>query len=256
MAAQPKAKKMRADVALVERGLVESRSKAAAMIMAGQVFVGDERVAKAGEKVAADAELSLKGLRRFVSRGGEKLEQALERFAAEGLEVRERVAVDVGASTGGFTDCLLQRGAAKVYAVDVGYGQLHQALRDDARVVSRERTNARHLTADDFDEAITLVVCDASFIGIGKLIGAMASFLEPGGDLVTLVKPQFEVGKEVATKHKGVIPEGEARQRAIAEAIAAIEQAGFTIVARADSALRGPKGNLEHLVWARRVNSP
>ena len=133
--------------------------------------------------------------------------------------------------------------------------RLHQALRDDARVVCRERTNARHLSRDDFDEPITLAVCDASFIGIGKLIGAIAGFLEPSGDLVTLVKPQFEVGKEIATKHKGVIPEGEARERAIAEAIAAIEAAGFSIEARADSAVRGPKGNLEHLVWARRVTT-
>jgi 23S rRNA (cytidine1920-2'-O)/16S rRNA (cytidine1409-2'-O)-methyltransferase len=163
--------------------------------------------------------------------------------------------VDVGASTGGFTDCLLQRGATRVYAVDVGWGQLHPKLRNDPRVVCRERTNARHLTPDDFEEPIDLVVCDASFIGIGKLIGAIASFLRPGGDLVTLVKPQFEVGKAVASKHKGVIPEGAAREGAIADAVATIEAAGFSIEARADSALRGPKGNLEHLVWARRSGS-
>jgi len=254
------AKKIRADVALVERGLAESRTKAQAMIMAGQVFRGQERVQKAGEKVPLDAELTVKGLRRFVSRGGEKLEHALERFASiddgERLAIEGRVAVDVGASTGGFTDCLLQRGVAKVYAVDVGWGQLHPRLRNDPRVVCRERTNARTLSKGDFSEPITLVVVDASFIGIDKLIGAIASFLEPGGDLVTLVKPQFEVGKEVATKHKGVIPEGEARQQAIAAALTTIEEAGFTVVARADSALKGPKGNLEHLVWARRVNDP
>ncbi|MEZ4445881.1 MAG: TlyA family RNA methyltransferase [Polyangiaceae bacterium] len=247
-----KPKKQRADLLLVERGLVDSRSRAQALIMAGQVFSGDRRVEKAGDKLAPDAELSVKEQPRFVSRGGDKLAHALDAFAPLGLSVADRVAVDVGASTGGFTDCLLQRGTTRVHAVDVGWGQLHPKLRDDPRVDCRERTNARHLTAADFPTPIDLVVVDASFIGIAKLLDAIASFLRPGGDLVALIKPQFEVGKEVAQKTRGVIRDEAAREIAITAALTSLEEAGFTIMARVDSTVRGPKGNLEHLVWARR----
>jgi 23S rRNA (cytidine1920-2'-O)/16S rRNA (cytidine1409-2'-O)-methyltransferase len=246
-------KKVRADVLVLERGLADSRTKAQAMIMAGQVFRGETRIEKPGDKVYVDAELRVSGLRRFVSRGGDKLDHALTAFD---LDVHDKIAVDVGSSTGGFSDCLLQRGAARIYAVDVGRGQLHQKLLQDERVICRERTNARHLGPDDFDDSIDLVVVDASFIGIDKLIGAIASFLQPGGDLVVLIKPQFEVGKAIAQRFKGVIRDPAIRQEAIDAATRSIEAAGFEIVGARDSALRGPKGNLEHLVWAKRHPAP
>jgi 23S rRNA (cytidine1920-2'-O)/16S rRNA (cytidine1409-2'-O)-methyltransferase len=193
---------------------------------------------------------------RFVSRGGEKLAHALETFAAAGLRVTDAVALDVGASTGGFTDCLLQRGARRVYAVDVGHGQLHAKLRADPRVVVRERTNARSLRATDFDGPINLVVVDASFIGMAQLIDAIARVLEPGGDLVALVKPQFEAGREAASRGRGVIRDRSVRDSAIASARLAIERAGFRVVAETDSAVRGPKGNVERLVYAKRLAAP
>ena len=251
MTTQRKSKRTRADVLLVERGLCESRTKAKALIMAGQVFSGEQRVDKAGDELPAEAPLELKGAMRFVSRGGDKLDHALAAFAAD-LDVRDRVCVDVGASTGGFSDCLLQHGARRVHAVDVGYGQLHPRLRDDPRVVVRERTNARDLGPGDFDEPVDLVVVDASFIGIGKLLGAIASILPTDGWLLALIKPQFEAGKEVASRSRGVIRDEAVRQGAIDKALAQVGEGGFTVVATTDSPLRGPKGNLEHFVLARR----
>ena len=250
-----KAGRLRADLLLVERGLAESRSHAQALILAGQVVADETRVDKAGDRLTPEVELRVKQTRRFVSRGGDKLEHALTAFADHGLSASGRTCVDVGASTGGFTDCLLQRGAAHVHAVDVGYGQLHARLRADERVMVRERTNARHLSADDFPEAIELVVVDASFIGIGKLIEAIASMLAAGGELVALVKPQFEAGREEASRGRGVIRDEDVRARAIASARAAIEAGGFEIVAAVDSAVRGPKGNLECFVYARKLTS-
>jgi 23S rRNA (cytidine1920-2'-O)/16S rRNA (cytidine1409-2'-O)-methyltransferase len=245
-------KRARADLLLVERGLCESRTKAKALIMAGQVFRGEERVDKPGDELPVDAPLELRGAMRFVSRGGDKLDHALAVFADHGLDVAGRVCVDVGASTGGFSDCLLQRAALKVYAVDVGYGQLHPRLRDDPRIEVRERTNARALGPGDFAEPIEVVVVDASFIGIGKLLGAIASFVPAGGTLVALIKPQFEAGREVAARARGVIRDEEVRRGAIERALEQIEEAGFTVVATTDSPLRGPKGNLEHFVLGRR----
>jgi 23S rRNA (cytidine1920-2'-O)/16S rRNA (cytidine1409-2'-O)-methyltransferase len=248
-------KKMRADLLLVERGLAESRSKAQALIMAGQVVSDDRRVDKAGQQLAPDAVLRLKSISRFVSRGGDKMVHALEVFADHGLDVQGKICVDVGASTGGFTDCLLQHGAKSVHAVDVGYGQLHQRLRTDERVDVRERTNARNLSADDFEAPIELVVVDASFIGIGKLIDAIAAMLPPGGELVALVKPQFEAGRQEVSRSKGVIRDPEVRAAAIDRARKAIENAGLSIVAGTDSPIHGPKGNLEHFFYARRASS-
>lgn len=241
--------KVRADALLVARGLSASRNEAQAWIMAGEVTSAGRRVEKPGALLAEDAELSVVARRRFVSRGGDKLDGAL---AALGVIAAGRVCLDVGASTGGFTDCLIQRGAAKVYAVDVGYGQLADKLRQDPRVDSRERVNARDLQAEDFAPPPDLVVVDASFIGIGKLIGAIARVLPPGGELVALVKPQFEAGREAVSKGRGVIRDEGVRLAAIAEARAAIEAAGFTVVGEADSAVHGPKGNVERFVHARR----
>ncbi|MBW2456741.1 MAG: TlyA family RNA methyltransferase [Deltaproteobacteria bacterium] len=245
--------KVRADVLLVERSLAESRTKAQAMIMAGRVWIGETRVDKAGTALLRSAELRVDELPRFVSRGGDKLDHAVTTFAAAGLEVADKICVDVGASTGGFTDCLLQRGARQVHAIDVGYGQLHPRLRQDPQVEVRERTNARHLTAGDFDEPVDLVVVDASFISIGKLIGAIAAILGARGELVALIKPQFEAGKEAVARGRGVIRDAEVRQQAIDDAVAAICRAGFVEVAHTDSPIKGPKGNLEHFVYARRL---
>ncbi len=247
-----KAPKCRADVLLVKRELATSRAEAQALIMAGQVFSGERRIDKAGSSLREDVPLRVAKRPRYVSRGGNKLEHALITFAAAGLTLTDKRCVDVGASTGGFSDCLLQHGVATVCAVDVGYGQLHPKLRADPRVDVRERTNARTLRASDFDHAIELVVVDASFIGIGKLMPAIAAILPPGGELVALIKPQFEVGKQQAKRHKGVISDPDLRKRAIDSATAEVLAAGFVAIATTDSPLRGPKGNLEHLLYARR----
>jgi 23S rRNA (cytidine1920-2'-O)/16S rRNA (cytidine1409-2'-O)-methyltransferase len=241
--------KTRADVALVEQGLAPTRARAQALILAGRVFWGERRVEKAGFQLPADAPLQVRGGDRFVSRGGLKLEGALDTM---GLDPRDLVAVDVGASTGGFTDCLLQRGARRVYAVDVGHGQLADKLRKDPRVVVMERTNARHLDRDSFTEPIDLVVVDASFISIDKLVDAIADFVANGGLLLALVKPQFEAGRSEASRGKGVIRDPLTREAAIERARSAIEQAGFAIEQECDSRVHGPKGNVERFVLARR----
>ncbi len=248
--------RVRADELVVSRGLAISRAQAQALIMAGDVMSGDRRVDKPGTKIAADAPLALTARARFVSRGGEKLDHAIVAFTALGLEIKGKSCLDVGASTGGFTDCLLQRGAARVVAVDVGYGQLAQKLRDDPRVDSRERVNARELNRGDLSPPPELVVVDASFIGIGKLMGAIARLLPPGGELVALVKPQFEARREAVSKGRGVIRDPAIRSAAIAGARSDIEAAGFTVVGVVDSAVPGPKGNVEHFVYARRNAEP
>jgi 23S rRNA (cytidine1920-2'-O)/16S rRNA (cytidine1409-2'-O)-methyltransferase len=245
-------RRVRADQLLVARGLARSRAEAQALLLAGAVHLGDRRVDKAGEALPEDAELHVAARSRFVSRGGDKLDGALEAFAERGLEVAGRVCLDVGAATGGFTDCLLQRGAAKVHAVDVGYGQLAAKLRADPRVEARERVNARELSAADFAEPVELVVVDASFIGLDKLVPAIARVLARGGDLVALVKPQFEAGREAARRGRGVIRDEDTRLAAIAGAKAAIEAAGFALVAEVDSRVHGPRGNVERFVLARR----
>ncbi len=243
--------KPRADLLLVERGLAPSRAKAQALILAGQVFSGERRVEKAGETLASDAELVVRGGSRFVSRGGDKLAGALSGLD---IDVSGLVCVDIGASTGGFTDCLLQAGAAKVYAVDVGHGQLAPKLRGDLRVMVRERTNARHLEPSAFAEPIDLVVVDASFIGLDKLLPAISRITKLGGALMALVKPQFEVGRDAARKAKGVIRDPVLRDEAIAKVRSEIGQSGFEILGERDSEVAGPKGNVERFVWARRVN--
>ncbi|WP_437569919.1 TlyA family RNA methyltransferase [Sorangium sp. So ce542] len=246
--------RVRADALLVARKLATSRTEAQALIMAGKVTSGPRRIDKPGTLLPEDAEVHVASGPRFVSRGGDKLEHALAAFAAQhGLDVAGKTCVDVGASTGGFTDCLLQRGAARVFAVDVGYGQLASKLRADPRVEVRDRVNARELRREDFDCPIDLVVVDASFISISRLIEAIARLLRPSGDLVALIKPQFEAGREAAARGRGVIRDEATRLAAIAEARQAIEAAGFSVVGEVDSAVRGPKGNVEHFVHARRA---
>jgi 23S rRNA (cytidine1920-2'-O)/16S rRNA (cytidine1409-2'-O)-methyltransferase len=242
--------KVRIDQLLVTRALAPTRARAQAVVLAGEVFVAGARVDKAGALVDADAAVEVRAPDHpYVSRGGVKLAGALDAFA---LDVTGLRCVDLGASTGGFTDCLLQRGAARVVAVDVGYGQLAHRLRVDPRVVVMERTNARTLDAAAVGGPADLTVVDASFIGVGKLLPAVARCTRPGGDLVALVKPQFEVGREEASRGKGVVRDEGVREDAIDGVTGEIAAAGFDVIARCDSVLPGPKGNREAFVHARR----
>lgn len=243
--------KIRADVLLTRRGLVPSRSRAQALILAGKVYSAERRVEKSGELLDESTPIEVRGPDHpFVSRGGVKLAGALDEF---GYDPSGRVAADFGASTGGFTDCLLQRGAAEVFAIDVGYGQLHDKLRRDPRVVVMERSNARHLQQGDLPKAVDLVVIDASFIGLEKLLPAAHALLKPGGEVIALVKPQFQVGQDKVGKG-GVVRDEDARQEAIASTVAAAERIGFELLARQDSVITGPRGNQETFIWLGRVS--
>ena len=239
-------KRERADVLLVTRALAPSRERARALILAGKVFSGERRVDKAGEQLAVEAPLSVKGQEHpYVSRGGVKLAGALDAF---GLDPSGTIAADFGASTGGFTDCLLMRGAARVYAIDVGWGQLHERLRQDPRVIVMERTNARHLSAGALPEPLDWVVIDASFIGLAKLLPAAHALLRAGGVVVALIKPQFEVGREAIGK-RGVVRDSAARSAAIARTVEEASALGFQPIMQADCVIAGPQGNLEHFAW-------
>lgn len=234
----------RLDERVVREGLAESRSAAQALILAGRILVDDAPVDKAGVRVGPDARVRVKGgVRRFVSRGGDKLEGAL---ADLGLDPRGSACLDVGASTGGFTDCLLQHGARRVVALDVGHGQLHARLRQDARVDVRERVNARHLTADAFDERFDLVVVDVSFISVDRLLPALHA-CAPEAELLVLVKPQFEVGRDQVGKG-GVVRDDALRESAADRIARAAAAFGWREHGRADSRLAGPKGNREIFV--------
>ena len=242
-------KKKRADQLLVERGLAESRERARALILAGRVYRGEARVEKAGTQLADGVELSVRGdANPYVSRGGLKLEGALDEL---GYDPSRKVAADFGASTGGFTDCLLARGATRVYAIDVGRGQLHAKLRADARVVMMERTNARHLSSTSLPERVDLVVVDASFIGLEKLLPAALDVLREGGECLALVKPQFQVGKDRVGKG-GVVRDPALRTEAVEFVASAARALGFDELARCDSKLPGPKGNVETFLLFRR----
>jgi 23S rRNA (cytidine1920-2'-O)/16S rRNA (cytidine1409-2'-O)-methyltransferase len=246
----PAANRARVDVLLVERGLAPSRAKAQALVLAGRVFSGEQRIDKPGQMQRPDIPLRVSEGLRYVSRGGQKLEGALDVL---GVDVTGQICADVGASTGGFTDCLLQRGAARVYAVDVGKAQLAQSLVHDARVVVMDSTNARHLSAESFPEAIDLAVVDASFIGLPKLMPALARVVRQGGRLLALVKPQFEAGREEATRSRGVIRDPALRAALIESARTSVSEHGFELLGGADSVLAGPKGNVEYFVLARRL---
>lgn len=242
--------KVRADQLIVNKGLAPSRAKAQALVLAGKVYVGETRIDKAGAMIADDAAIEVRGEDHpYVSRGGVKLAGALDAFA---VDPTGKQCVDLGASTGGFTDCLLQRGAARVAAVDVGYGQLAHKLRVDPRVLVLERTNAKTLEPDQVGGLADLVVVDASFIGLGKLLPAIARITRGGGELVALVKPQFEVGREEAARSRGVIKDESLRARAITNVEDEVRAAGFDLLGTVDSTLPGPKGNVEAFVHARR----
>jgi len=241
--------KVRADQLLVSRGLAESRTKAQALIMAGAVFSGEKKLAKAGEMLAEDAALEVRGKDHpWVSRGGVKLDHGLTHF---GFDVRGAVALDVGSSTGGFTDVLLSRGAAKVYAVDVGTNQLAWKLRQDTRVVVLEQTNARFLTSEQIPEPVDVVVCDASFISLSKVLGAPLKLAKPGGCLVALVKPQFEAGRSEVGKG-GVVRDPAVHERVCAEAKAWVESQGWSVLGIEQSPITGPEGNVEFLLGAKK----
>jgi len=241
------AAKRRLDQLLVERGLAASREKAQALILAGDVLVAGQKVQKPGHAVAADASLEVLERMPYVSRGGYKLAGALDAFH---LDVAGRVCLDVGASTGGFTDCLLQRGAAKVWAIDVGHGQLDWKLRNDPRVVVREGVNARYLTPADFPERFDLAVCDVSFISATQLLPAIVPLLKPTGEMIVLIKPQFEVGRGEVGKG-GIVKEPELHQAACSRVRKAVESMGFQTQI-VESPIRGAEGNREFLLYARR----
>jgi len=238
------AKRTRLDLLLVERGLFETRSKAQAAVMAGLVLVGGRPAAKAGDAVAEDAELALKSDPcPYVSRGGLKLKAALDAFK---VDVRDRVCLDVGSSTGGFTDCLLQAGAAKVYAIDVGTAQLDSRLKTDARVASRENTHAKLLRPEWFEPRPTLAVVDVSFISLTQVLPFVLPCLAEPAELVVLVKPQFEVGPKLAPK--GVVRDEAARRAAVEKVRAGAAALGLAEAGLVESPLKGPKGNVEFLL--------
>jgi 23S rRNA (cytidine1920-2'-O)/16S rRNA (cytidine1409-2'-O)-methyltransferase len=240
--------KIRLDRLLLERGLAPTREKAQAMILAGLVTVGGRRAEKAGEAVATDAEVSVAGpAHPYVSRGGVKLAAALDHF---GLDPRGRVCLDVGASTGGFTDCLLQRGAARVYAVDVGYGQLDARLRNDPRVIVREKVNARELSEANVPEPVELAAVDVSFISLRLVLPAVVRRLAPGAALVALVKPQFEAGRGEVPRG-GVVKSEQTRRRVLAEVEAAGRELGLSVLGSIPSPIRGARGNEEFLLGFR-----
>ncbi len=237
------AEKQRLDILVYEHGLATSREKARAMIMAGEVLVGGQMIDKPGTRIDRKAAITVKSKPRYVSRGGDKLAGALVDFA---VDASGRVCADVGASTGGFTDCLLQHGAARVYALDVGYGQIHYKLRQDERVIVMERTNARYVAA--LPESITLAVIDASFISLRLLLPAVKGWLSPQADVIPLIKPQFEAGKSDVGKG-GVVKDIQIHARVLEEILTFATQEGFTIKALTTSLLKGPAGNIEFLAW-------
>ncbi|MGK2910170.1 MAG: TlyA family RNA methyltransferase [Sphingobium sp.] len=241
--------KQRADQMLVDRGLVESRSRAQALILAGIVFTGERKIEKAGQQLPADAPLDVRGRDHpWVSRGGIKLAHALEHFQ---WDVSGAVAMDVGSSTGGFTDVLLTNGATRVYAVDSGTNQLAWKLRSDPRVIVHEQTSARILTADHIPEAIDLFVCDASFIALSKVLERPLSFATPDARLVALIKPQFEAGREEVGKG-GVIRDPAIHQRVCDAAAEWVRDLGWHVTGIVPSPITGPEGNIEFLMAASR----
>ena len=242
--------KERLDVALVARGLAETRAKAQASIMSGIVYVNGQKVDKAGTPVAADAALEVRGhTLRYVSRGGLKLEKAMAEFP---ITLTDCICADIGASTGGFTDCMLQNGAKKVYAVDVGYGQLDWKLRSDERVVCMERTNARYLTHEQIPDELDFASVDVSFISLKLILPALAGLLKPDGHAVCRVKPQFEAGREKVGK-KGVVRDPAVHLEVLEHFLEHAKESRFTVLGLTYSPIRGPEGNIEYLGYLSRA---
>ena len=238
--------KLRLDRLMVERGLAESREKAQALILAGQVLIGGQKASKPGQAVAPEVPIEVEGpAQKFASRAGLKLEAALDRFS---IDVKGAACLDIGSSTGGFTDCLLQRGAARVYAVDVGTGQLDWRLRQDPRVVVRERVNARYLEWAAIGQPVDLITCDVSFISVTLILPALAQFLRPGSRIVVLAKPQFEAGREKVGKG-GIVRDPQVHAEVVDKVVRAIRGLGFAKVEWMESPVAGAEGNLEFLVY-------
>ena len=239
--------KERLDVILVEQGYATSREKAKAIIMSGNVFVNGQREDKAGAAFETEGlELTVKGnTLKYVSRGGLKLEKALSSFP---IDLRDRVCMDIGASTGGFTDCMLQNGAKKVYAIDVGHGQLDWKLRNDERVVCMEKTNFRYVTKEQVSDAIGFASADVSFISLTKILPAAYPLLKEGGQMICLIKPQFEAGREKVGK-KGVVRDPAVHEEVILLIAEFAAEQGFAILGLTFSPIRGPEGNIEYLIW-------
>lgn len=238
--------KKRLDVLLVEKGLVESRQKAQALIMAGQVYVKGQKVDKAGSPTDPEAPVEVRGDGlKYVSRGGYKLEKAMNTWP---IILEGKVCADIGASTGGFTDCMLQNGASKVYAVDVGYGQFAWKLRQDPRVVCLERTNARYLTTEQIPDPLDFFSVDVSFISLSLILPPLRPLMAQGGQGVCLIKPQFEAGKDKVGK-KGVVRDKKVHLEVLEHFLDHAEQAGFAVKGLTYSPIRGPEGNIEYLGW-------
>lgn len=239
--------KIRLDKLLHEKNITDSREKAKALIMAGKILVNKEKIDKPGTLVSEESEIQIIGEKLpYVSRGGLKLEKALKSFP---LSVENKVILDIGASTGGFTDCALQNGAAKVYAVDVGYGQLDWKLRSNEKVVSMERTNARYLEKESFQDQIDFVTTDVAFISLTKILPAIKRVLKPdGGEAVVLIKPQFEAGREKVGK-RGVVKDPRVHLEVINNIVSFSKEEGFIIKGLTFSPIKGPEGNIEYLLW-------
>lgn len=241
--------KERLDVLLVKRGLAPSREKAKTMIMEGNVFVENQREDKAGATFDTEAEITVKGnTLKYVSRGGLKLEKAMTHF---GITLEGKVCMDIGASTGGFTDCMLQNGAVKVYSVDVGYGQFAWKLRQDPRVVCMEKTNIRYVTPADIDDVLDFASVDVSFISLTKVLIPARELLRDGGEMVCLIKPQFEAGREKVGK-KGVVRDKAVHEEVVEQIIEFASQNGFFVKNLEYSPIKGPEGNIEYLVYIRK----
>lgn len=239
-------KKERLDVLLVDKGIITSRERAKTCIMAGKVFVDGRRVDKAGEKVSVSANIEYKGEKLpYVSRGGLKLEKALKNFP---LVLEGKVCMDIGASTGGFTDCMLQNGASKVFSIDVGYGQFAWKLRTDERVVCMERTNIRYVKPEDLGELVDFASIDVSFISLKKIMPATIGLLKDDGEVVALIKPQFEAGKEKVGK-KGVVRDIAVHKEVVSGIIDNLEENNLNVLGLGYSPIKGPEGNIEYLVY-------
>ncbi len=237
--------KERLDVLLVQRGFAPSREKAKTMVMEGNVFVAGQREDKAGSAFDVEAKIEVRGnTLKYVSRGGLKLEKAVKCF---GIDLQDKVCMDIGASTGGFTDCMLKNGARKVYAVDVGYGQFAWSLRQDSRVVCMEKTNIRYVTPQDIEDVLDFASADVSFISLEKVLPATAGLLSPVGEMVCLIKPQFEAGREKVGK-KGVVRDPKVHEEVIGNVLAFAQKTGFCIMNLDFSPIKGPEGNIEYLV--------
>lgn len=245
--------KERLDVLLVNRGLAPSREKAKTMIMEGNVFVNNNREDKAGSTFPDDCQIEIHGKTlQYVSRGGLKLEKAMKHFD---ISLDGKVCMDIGASTGGFTDCMLQNGASKVYAVDVGYGQFAWKLRQDERVVCMEKTNIRYVTPSDIDDVLDFASVDVSFISLTKVLGPARDLLKDNGQMVCLIKPQFEAGREKVGK-KGVVRDKKVHEEVINKVIDFALEIGFSIHNLEYSPIKGPEGNIEYLVYIEKTSEP